>query len=268
MKSLKNKLYLLLSITLLASCNLFSNDDDNNSKKVEPEVVLPWCEQDPLHCGTFTDERDNQTYEWTSIVGKIWMAENLNYASENSHCYDNSQSNCDRLGRLYDWVETMQIDTIYKTDFWEGESEEHQGVCSKGWHVPSKDEFQELFDFTDSADGSNYRQTRVLLDSVYFPDYGMDKYGFKVVYSGFSNLNDENKRTYNYIGRGVYFQSRTNVMIGDSSETSTLDFTGIKDNELRDVSKYIGVGWKAHGYSLRCIANKNTQQFLLENKAL
>jgi len=76
--------------------------------------------------GTFTDVRDQKKYKTTTINGKRWMAENLNYlTSSDSWCYSGSADSCAKYGRLYDW-ETAKT------------------VCPTGWHLPSRDEWGAL----------------------------------------------------------------------------------------------------------------------------
>ena len=73
----------------LASCS----DDSNswNASEVCPESGR----------GTFVDERDGQVYKYTTIGDQVWMAENLNYETDYSICYDNGDSDCNFWGRYY-----------------------------------------------------------------------------------------------------------------------------------------------------------------------
>ncbi len=83
--------------------------------KTENEVT-------PSH---YTDVRDGKSYKIVKIGSQIWFAENLNYKTKFSWCYDNDSANCETYGRLYDWKSAST-------------------ACPNGWHLPSDDEWKTL----------------------------------------------------------------------------------------------------------------------------
>lgn len=114
---------------------------------------------------TFIDERDGHKYKYVQIGQQNWMAENLAYMPHVNpvkkqeygiwvYDYDGSDvaeakvtENYQKYGCLYDWTMAMDIDPKYLEEAWEGDTENHQGNCPDGWHMPSDEEWVEIEKF-------------------------------------------------------------------------------------------------------------------------
>jgi uncharacterized protein (TIGR02145 family) len=112
---------------------------------------------------TFTDPRDGKTYRIVKIGNQVWMAENLNFKCEESKYYDFESSNAEKYGRLYDWETAME-------------------VCPPGWHLPSKEEWDELLNF---AGGEEIAGKNLKARNGWNEDgNGTDKFGFSALPGG------------------------------------------------------------------------------------
>jgi len=81
----------------------------------------------------YMDQRDGREYKIVSYFGKRWFAENLNYDSKKSKCYDEDQNKCKRFGRLYTYDDAMIS-------------------CPKGWHLPNLSEWRSIISNREKGD--------------------------------------------------------------------------------------------------------------------
>jgi uncharacterized protein (TIGR02145 family) len=102
---------------------------ENTSANKTPEMMestsTDKATEPQKHENSFTDPRDGKKYRTVKIGSAIWMAENLNYQTDKSWCYDNDTSNCNKYGRLYDWNTAKNI-------------------CPKGWRLPTNQDWDSL----------------------------------------------------------------------------------------------------------------------------
>ena len=132
--------------------------------------------------GSFSDARDNSSYKYVIIGSQVWMAENLNYETEDSYCYKNSADSCAKYGRLYN-------------------GNEAKNACPEGWHLPSKAEFETLI----AAVGGGYVAGKALKSTSGWAGVnGTDSYGFSALPAGgyyYGSFYD--------VGMDAYFWSAT-----------------------------------------------------------
>ncbi len=106
------------------------------------------------------DTRDGQVYKIVTIGTQTWMAQNLNFDAPGSECYDNDPKNCALFGKLYPWNVAMDGAAS------DSSNPSHvQGVCPKGWHIPSLSEWNQLIVAAGASGGlggSNSDASRAL----------------------------------------------------------------------------------------------------------
>ena len=134
--------------------------------------------------GSLTDSRDGQVYRTLEINGQVWMAENLNYKTDDSRCYHDSLENCAKYGRLYVWAEALN-------------------VCPEGWHLPDTTEWYALLygtigDIAEVGIEELGRNIRSKSDWLYQGTGGIDAkdaLGFSVLPGGSGDSSS-------YVGKG------------------------------------------------------------------
>jgi len=208
----------------------------------EPSV---WQCGDPL-----IDNRDGQTYNTVQIGTQCWMAENLNIGiridgtldqTQNTpteitekYCYDDLESNCDIYGGLYQWNEMMQYVT----------TEETQGICPDGWHLPTDMEWcilEQEVDPTITCSSIGFRGT----DGVTKLVQGGSS-GFEAIMAGNRNPNT----AFYDIGMGTNFWNST-----ENGSNAWYRYLGMSYNKVYRDSQI-----KSFGFSVRCLKDETTNQ--------
>jgi uncharacterized protein (TIGR02145 family) len=128
---------------------------------------------------SFTDERDGITYRAVCIGKQNWMAENLRFNAPGSVFYDDNPANGPIYGKLYDWSTVMNGASSTNAN-----PSGVQGICPKGWHVPSSAEWDYLNLVSIGNKGSDLKDTNYWKS----PNLGAtDRYGFSARGGGFYN---------------------------------------------------------------------------------
>ena len=140
--------------------------------------------------GIMTDSRDGQTYKTVKIGDQTWMAQNLNYETANSYCYNDDPTYCVKFGRFYIWAAAMDSAGKWSTN---GKGCGYRtecspiypvrGVCPKDWHLPDTTEWKALFD----AVGGKSTAGKILKSQSGWKDF-VDKSGNGTDAFGFSAL--------------------------------------------------------------------------------
>ncbi|MBR2469997.1 MAG: fibrobacter succinogenes major paralogous domain-containing protein [Fibrobacter sp.] len=204
------------------------------SSDVEGSSKTAWDYLNPdINYGEFIDERDGQIYKTVTIApagtgySEVWMAENLNYETENSWCggIGTTEGDCETYGRLYTWAAAMDSVGEWSTSgkgcgygktcsvASEGSATLVRGVCPKGWHLPSQSEWEALIVAVDGSiteyTSSNTAGSKLKSVTGWYDDgNGEDTFGFSALPAGYRDINGD----YDYEGNYAYFWSSTEYL--------------------------------------------------------
>ena len=202
------------------------------------------------------DSRDSKEYPVVRIGNQIWMAKNLNYRyyqktyngtvrDTSSYCYNNILSNCTKYGRLYIWSAAMdsaaKFSTTGKGCGFEGTRRVCsttgivQGVCPKGWHLPTRDEWDSL------KTATSYRTVVLMTQTGWYNDNnGTDDFGFSALPAGQRDTNG----TFSELGISTHFWD----VYSDSYHTPIHEHWNYEDTSIAWHGTEVG-----YGASVRCV---------------
>lgn len=208
------------AVLVLSGCG----KDSGTSSEVENET------SPNVNMGSMVDSRDGQAYKTVQIGEQTWMAENLNYQTGESKCYGNKPENCDKYGRLYVWREAVT-------------------ACPDGWHLPNRQELEDLWTLAGQKAGDIDKAGTVLKSTTGWKDddgksgNGLDALGFGALPAG---RYDRNFDYFDFEGYRADFWSSTENANGDACYLYLHYNYEYADLDYRN---------KDHGFSVRCVKN-------------
>jgi uncharacterized protein (TIGR02145 family) len=142
-----SKMFYVVDATVSVSRCAFSGNKTEEPVGNSENVTFSGCEFDD----SFADARDGKIYKMIKMPdGKTWMAQNLNYQTDDSWCYEDKAENCAKYsakyGRQYKWDAAKKAclsednadycakyGRLYKWDA-------AKKACPAGWRLPTGDE--------------------------------------------------------------------------------------------------------------------------------
>ncbi len=148
------------------------------------------------------DPRDGKIYRTVKIGNQTWMAENLSYKMEGNFYL----TRCSEYGFLYRWNAANQ-------------------ACPPGWHLPSSDEFENLFYVVGAASGKKLKARSGWKQN----GNGTDSFGFSIYAAGDADYNGkcENKG----ISTGFWSSSKPYYMSVSARDDEASLLNSYEDNK-------------------------------------
>jgi len=228
-------------------------------------------------------DKDGNKYDAVKIGDQVWMAENLRttkYADGTSIPMGESgskgsgkryypggkASNVEKYGYLYDWEAVMHGQASS-----ESTPSGVQGICPKGWHVPSEAEWQDMINYVayqiETGELQNTTVAKALASTEGwevssssgtpgFVPSANNSTGFSAVPAGeyFFGYNQfhEYVNDYGLFGRGAIFWSAT--MKGESRHSAEYRFILYDYKSVTyNYDRFSNFGGNTDGYSVRCL---------------
>jgi uncharacterized protein (TIGR02145 family) len=213
------------------------------------------------------DPRDHRKYKYLTVKGTnkdgergsvTVMAENLNvgimvqgaedqtdFSKIEKYCYNNDSLNCIQYGGLYQWAEAMQLPSECNTKSCAAQIDPdgdgfHQGICPKGWHLLTYDEFYIVVHADENVNPLVAGVRAIAFGGHNYSGYSLIGGGMRITPSG--NFKEKNEVAYwFYPGENEY----ENYSCGD-------------DGYMGNTSKSLNtnVSYKQNGLSIRCVKDE------------
>ena len=208
-----------------SSSSIKSSSSSQVSSSSSTSVKSSWQFLNPsISYGEMTDSRDGQVYKTIVVDNITWMAENLNFESANSYCYNDSSKYCATYGRMYTWSAALK-------------------ACPDGWHLPSYDEAYALTgpDLNGQTKGGDKLRSMVGWNEEGRP--GLDTYGFSASPGG------------RRISSGQYYALGTEVGYWFIVEDGDIIYDWVMEFHHDSPNSMLTRENEDWAYSVRCVKN-------------
>ena len=208
-----------------SASSIKSSSSSQVSSSSSTSVKSSWQFLNPsISYGEMTDSRDGQVYKTIVVDNITWMAENLNFESANSYCYNDSSKYCATYGRMYTWSAALK-------------------ACPDGWHLPSYDEAYALTgpDLNGQTKGGDKLRSMVGWNEDGRP--GLDTYGFSASPGG------------RRISSGQYYALGTEVGYWFIVEDGDIIYDWVMEFHHDSPNSMLTRENEDWAYSVRCVKN-------------
>lgn len=212
-------------------------------------------------------EYQGDIYGYVTIGDQVWMNQNLRYLPDVAppddesddtpkyYVYNYLKSNTDeaklslnylKYGVLYNWHAAMQSEPASDLA-----PSRVMGICPPGWHLPSKEEYNQLEDFA----GDNASDYKSDFDWYDYPGNGANLNGFNALPAG--------QKSYQFLYKN-YSTDFWTTTYGDEYHPCVFgigEYSGISSNGF----------YRSNAYSVRCIqtiGNAPPRAFLSVNRVI
>ena len=165
-------------------------------------------------------DRAGNEYPVVHIGDQYLMAENLNYKTEGSACYDDQESNCELYGRLYTWEAAMT-------------------ACPDGYRLPSRNDYTILWENANQMNGGSRPQDALWVNGTWAPNAD-NKTGFSAYPGG--------------LWKGSYDRWLMDAFFWTSTPGEVYPTTHARSLHMNELNAYLGQDDpKTYMMSVRCV---------------
>ena len=167
-----------ISVRCIKDSALLSEAVEIQKSEISLAPACKDAKKDNCAYGELVDDRDGHVYKTVQIGSQTWMAENLELANEGSP----------KLGFYY-W--SAAVDTVGEYSDCAKDcdarrtcniKEPLRGICPEGWHIPSIDEWKNLFAFAGGKAGA---WNTLKSSEGWSENAGVDALGWNAVPTGY-----------------------------------------------------------------------------------